>query len=210
MCVFCTEHLAHATTPFQFTVVDSLEDIDNIDDFGSFEKIVMEFHSKAGAALYTKHAVQKMTGCVAQVMQQRVDISIVHVSVLGESSVDKTLTYLVKSPTVQDLTKQELNLKEMPNDASMFASLGYNKALTYLQEFAEVIDLKEVTVPGAAHPELPAEQMDVENALFYLKLVCLSRDLCVAAAHVHAVHMVREVGCARCPHSTPRSTRRQH
>lgn len=195
LCSFSRAHLAHmGSNGFTFALTDFFDGIDSIDQAGTFQAIVGQYFAKVGCALYEQHTIKQVTNCIAEVMKHRVEVGVVHESVLVSAPADKVLGYLIKSPAIADFSNEDLVMFDFPKDADVFPSTSYQTARKFFNEFVEVTEMYQVNIPGVSHPDSFDQKMPIELASFYLEVVCIVRQVSVVASGLHEQHMVPPIG----------------
>lgn len=185
LCSFCRIHASLMGEGCNFVI--ELSDSFIVEgQSGGFGETMQTFVSQVGQYLYDANGSEKISASFKAIFDGVPTFAFVHESVLKECEADRLLPMLILAPKLDALLVQDFHPQgEEVNDLKVFEGLAHNLAYASVSEFTSVLNIDEVKVDFASHPEPSMANMPLDKALFVSEVICMARDVASLAAHLH-------------------------
>lgn len=142
------------------------------------------FFTHVGQHLYDTLGSQKIAESFKSIFDNFPNLAFVHESVMKECEPERLLPMLILAPKLDSLLVPGFYPQgDEAQDLKVFEGLGHNIAHSYISEFISVLDITEMKVDFASHPDPDIVNIPLEKALFVAELMCISRDVAACCAH---------------------------
>ena len=180
LCEFCRlHHLQSGTSGVQLECSSIATDKNFVDCLaGNFAS----FASSVGGQLYEQHTGKFIATCVSAIFGARVEVSMVHSSVLAMKTATELFALLIVSPTSGELMPSKpLQLSGvLDDDVHVLDSFHHNQGLETFERFAEAVGLQQVAMKECFAGD--GREMPIAGAKVLLKMACSIRDVATVAA----------------------------
>ena len=143
-----------------------------------------------GKKVFEEHTQRSLDVWAKAICDQSVSLSTVHDTVLKDGPLHTVLPLLILQPPLDVLYPTGLNLDTATFDTEYFASSLHNKSLILLKDFASALELKVIEVPNIKKLDGASANMNTEQAVMVLELLCEVRNTAMVAAVVHGALLV--------------------